>query len=789
MVKHFKQKILKLKQQRRDPRYIFVIAGASVIFAICFLQVLQAGLFDSFERPVFGYFNSLPSAYSGFMSAITQLGGLGGLIIWCGLAWYLVNKRAAYTVLATGWLAWTVAKIAKAIAHRGRPGEFVADINLSSGEILTGYGFPSGHATLSAAVAAVLYYQIEPKYRKYLLLTVLLVGVSRMYLGAHFPLDIFGGWALGALIGAGIVTIFGVSVKGLQAAKLKQFLNSKGMAIASLKFADVDARGSQPIFIKDQFGEAYFGKVFGKQEHAADWLFKIFRLFRYKNLQAEEPHLSSRRNVEIEAFAMLWAKQAGVRVARICDIYHFGTYWISIQQKLDAIALSEHGHILQTSLDDAWRQVQKLHDANIAHRDLRSANLMIDKKGQAWIIDFGFAEVSASRQRQSMDNAELLMSMALVAGVDRTILAAKKAIGAKELKKALPYLQNAVFSGATTKQLKGSKDTLNDLKSKLKDVLNLNDEVDEAQVIRINRRKLINISLLAIFIYVIAPQFGAFKEALQATQIDSYFWILALAIASLSTYVLTGIIYAALANVPLKVWQASLVQLAASFISKIVPGGIGNTGLNAKYMTRAGMDTLETTAVITSQAFIGFVMFMVPLGLFLLLNGSNIFNLIDIKFNPVILIIVLAVAILILIIAVVIRKIRLFIIQKISAAIEGVRNMSLPPRDLAISSLASLAVTAAYIFCLYASLKSIGVTIGISGVVLAYATAVIAKSAIPTPGGLGPVEAAMIGTLLAIGVSNNDAISGVIFYRTATFWIPIPFSLLAYKYITNKKLI
>ena len=551
----------------RDPRYVFVIIGSAFVFLVTTLQVLSQGLFDSIERPVFQFFNSLPSGLHALMYAFTQFGGLGTLPLWIATAWYLVNKRGAISVAFTGVLAWTLAKVAKVAIQRGRPGDVLDQINLFTGETFGGYGFPSGHATFSAACAAILYYQVPNKYRKYLLLAVLLVGMSRIYLGAHFPLDIIGGWALGAFIGASSSILIGISRKGLSLSQLKRFLIRKDYAVKSLKFANVDARGSKPIFITLDSGQELFGKIFGKQEHAADWLFKLFRFFRYKNLQAEEPFASSRRNIEMESFAMLWAKQSGVRVPKVVDVLHYGTSWLLLQERINARPLSEHGHLTQKSLIDAWKQVAKLHASKIAHRDLRAANLMVDKQGQTWIIDFGFAEVSAQKQRQYMDIAELLMSMSQVVGVKRSVASAMKAIENKRLKRALPYLQKAVFSGATTKQLRHNGQLLNNLREELKTELNIQADVENVDILRINKRKAINIILLAVFIYIIAPQFGSFKLAFSSINILHLAWLIPMGVASFMTYVFTGVIYVSLAQVPLKIRQAALVQLAASFMS------------------------------------------------------------------------------------------------------------------------------------------------------------------------------------------------------------------------------
>jgi membrane-associated phospholipid phosphatase len=59
--------------------------------------------------------------------------------------------------------------VVKASVQRGRPGAFIEQIKLFNGETFNGYGFPSGHAAMSAACVAVLYYQFSRVYRKYLL--------------------------------------------------------------------------------------------------------------------------------------------------------------------------------------------------------------------------------------------------------------------------------------------------------------------------------------------------------------------------------------------------------------------------------------------------------------------------------------------------------------------------------------------------------------------------------------------------------------------------------------------
>ncbi len=94
-------------------------------------------------------------------------------------------------------VAWFV-KIIKHFFNRIRP--YVKYSTLNTKKIgIDKYSFPSGHTATAFAMATTAGI-IFPEFRIYFMLIASLVGISRIYLGVHFPSDVLGGATTGVLV-------------------------------------------------------------------------------------------------------------------------------------------------------------------------------------------------------------------------------------------------------------------------------------------------------------------------------------------------------------------------------------------------------------------------------------------------------------------------------------------------------------------------------------------------------------------------------------------------------------
>ncbi|HBA45790.1 hypothetical protein A2W67_00070 [Candidatus Nomurabacteria bacterium RIFCSPLOWO2_02_40_28] len=107
------------------------------------------------------------------------------------------SRKELILLCISGGLAYAFAKILKILMHTERP--FVLFPQVTSLFLETGYAFPSGHTAVASAIAFLIYFY-NKKAGYIFMLFALLIGIARIIAGVHFPVDILGGFILGALV-------------------------------------------------------------------------------------------------------------------------------------------------------------------------------------------------------------------------------------------------------------------------------------------------------------------------------------------------------------------------------------------------------------------------------------------------------------------------------------------------------------------------------------------------------------------------------------------------------------
>ena len=177
------------------------------LLLLCFALVTVSLIWSAGQRMdarVFKLFNMrlYPKWLDGFMWLITQLGNMLAALFAAMLCFIFNYRSLAILVIMGTFTLWLLVELIKAIADRERP--FLALENTRViGLREKGDSFPSGHTAQIFFLTTIFiyYFQLELGVSITLYMVAVLVGFTRIYVGAHYPRDVFAGLVLGSVWG------------------------------------------------------------------------------------------------------------------------------------------------------------------------------------------------------------------------------------------------------------------------------------------------------------------------------------------------------------------------------------------------------------------------------------------------------------------------------------------------------------------------------------------------------------------------------------------------------------
>ncbi|KUM98984.1 hypothetical protein AQI88_01060 [Streptomyces cellostaticus] len=267
---------------------------------------------------------------------------------------------------------------------------------------------------------------------------------------------------------------------------------------------------------------------------------------------------------------------------------------------------------------------------------------------------------------------------------------------------------------------------------------------------------------------VLVEGFGQLRTA-------SWPWLLAAAGATCLTWVAAAFTRQGAVVQPLPRWRLLATQFAAGSANHLLPTGLGAGAVNLRFMTVCGVPLARSSAALALYllaesvgrlSLLAALLLVFPdaLRLGTLLPAGDVGPVLSVA-GAVLAVAVAALA--------VVRRLRAAVLGFVRTALGEARSVhTRPARALALWG-GSLAFPALQAAGLVAVGQALGLPVPPAHMALAYLAATVAVALVPTPGGLGSVEAALIVALVAAGGPVAVATAVVLAYRIITVWVPL----------------
>jgi undecaprenyl-diphosphatase len=202
----------RVERAARHRAELLLLVSAAVVLLVSALPA-QNDRISGVEREVFRWINDLPGVLYPPVLVVMQLGNIVTIFVVAAVALVWRRYRLAIGLTLAGLAAYFVARIIKDAVARGRPADLLEDVH-QRGAHVAGLGYVSGHAAVAFAIVTVATMWLRRPARIALWSLAVVVALGRIYVGAHLPLDVVGGAALGIACGAAVRLLIGARRHG-----------------------------------------------------------------------------------------------------------------------------------------------------------------------------------------------------------------------------------------------------------------------------------------------------------------------------------------------------------------------------------------------------------------------------------------------------------------------------------------------------------------------------------------------------------------------------------------------
>ncbi|MGD0062107.1 MAG: lysylphosphatidylglycerol synthase transmembrane domain-containing protein [Streptosporangiaceae bacterium] len=527
--------------------------------------------------------------------------------------------------------------------------------------------------------------------------------------------------------------------------------------------------------------------VYDRDQQAAGAIYRVYRSVRLLGQVSRNAPLSVDHEVERRALLSYAAEDAGAPTPQLRALVRVGP-------EASVLAFTHHqGTTLadrnpgcsDAELRQIWDVVSRLHAHRVTHRALTADRILLTGDDQVMLLDPGDGDVGATDLQIRLDLSQLLAELALFVGPERAAGLAVEKAGADELVAVVPLLQPVALARSTRHALRQRRDVLPALRKLLTAAVPAG-AVVAVRLERIRLRTLLTLVASVVAAYLLA---GELERASLASVLRSanWHWSIAGLALSAATYVGATLSLSGFVTGRLSFFRTLLVQVAGSFVTLVTPAAVGGAALNVRYLQRRKVPAPVAAASVGVAQVVAFVLHISLLVVFAAIAGTTGKTSIQPpRWAYFVLAGLVVVALAVFALPAGRRLLRARVSPIFGQVLPRLLEVAQQPRKLAQGIGGALLLSLTYILCLAACVAAFGRSVPIASIAVVYLTGSAIGSVLPTPGGLGGVEAALTAGLTAAGLPGAVAVSSVLLFRLLTFWFPVPVGWAALSYLERK---
>ena len=528
--------------------------------------------------------------------------------------------------------------------------------------------------------------------------------------------------------------------------------------------------------------------VIDGDRQVAGMVSRVWRSVRLRGLEGRSVQ-SLRQTAERTALLSYAARAAGVRTPELLRVAEAQDSMLLVQAHPGtAVPLTELPDEALTDdvLREIWAQLRTAHEAGIAHRALTSDTVLVeDLLGTpiVWVVGWENGYVASSELARRMDLTQMLALLALRVGVERALQSAAESLDDDDVAAVGPLLQGITLPERTRTQVRRHRKVLSDLRAAI--VARIPEaDVEPQQLVRFGARSILTIVLPILVVLLLVTRINI-DQITSALSTSDWRWTAIAFALGLLTIVGAGLALTAFSPVRLPFSRTLQVQAASNFVALAAPAGIGPAALNLRMLTRRGVSTTLAAATVTMVQVSQLVVTVVMLVVLSVLSGGSSGSALPV--SPEVLLIVALVAVLVAA-SLLVPKVRQWVMAKIRPTLRQIWPRLVDilgrPWRLAVAVAGNLIMTLGFVLAFDACLAAFGQQASLIQVAIIYLTGNTAGALVPTPGGMGAIEAALAASLSAVtGINPGVALSIAVLFRVVTYWVRIPIGWVAMRHL------